>query len=354
MNQSNGHTYDILIVGAGLAGSILAYRLMDRGERVLLIADPNTPSASRVAAGLINPVTGQRLVLQKNIEALLASAHSFYHQLEELFDRKLLHSREMLRVIRNEKEAIAWQKRKSDPDYEPYLGDFRESDAFINAPEGLFSQHHTGFLDTNGLLDALHHHFIEHKSMHLGKVHHDDISLTPDGVRWQELQAKRIIFCEGWRGSSNPWFKHLPFQPAKGEIVTLHTDSRLPDHIINCGNWIIPIDHHTFKLGATYDWRVLDENETDNAQEKLMEALNQILVHPLKSKLIEQRAGVRPGTRDKQPFIGFHAEHPQLGIFNGFGSKGSLLTPWYSDIFARHITKGEALPSSADIARFNG
>ena len=110
MNLPDNDTYDVLIVGAGLAGSSLAYRLIERGERVLLITDPDIPSASRVAAGLINPVTGQRLVLQKNIETLLTSAHSFYHQLEARFGRKLLHSREMLRVIRNEKEAAAWQK----------------------------------------------------------------------------------------------------------------------------------------------------------------------------------------------------------------------------------------------------
>ncbi|MDX8404155.1 MAG: FAD-dependent oxidoreductase [Mariprofundaceae bacterium] len=345
--------YDVLIVGAGLAGSSLAYRLMERGKRVLLVADPDIPSASRVAAGLINPVTGQRLVLQKNIKTLLTSAHSFYHQLEELFDRKIFHNREMLRIIRNEKELAAWQKRKLDPAYEPYLGDFRENDAFINAPEGLFSQHHTAFLDTNRLLDTLHHYFSEYKSMLVGKVHYDDISLTLDGVHWQGLRAKKIIFCEGWRGSNNPWFTQLPFQPTKGEIVTLHTDFRLPDYIVNSGNWIIPIDQHTFKLGATYDWQILDENETNDAQEKLMKALNQILVHPFKSEFIEQKAGVRPGSRDKQPFIGFHAEYSQLGIFNGFGSKGSLLTPWYSDMFARHITHGEPLPANADIARFH-
>lgn len=354
MNQTDEFNHDVLIVGSGLAGSSLAYRLMQRGKRVLLIADPDTPSASRVAAGLINPVTGQRLVLQDNIEALLESAQSFYQHLEALFDQKLLHNREMLRVIRSEKEAEAWQKRKADPAYEPYIGNFKDHDRRINAPKGLFSQHYTGFLDTNALLDAFHHYFSEHKSMRLSKVHYDDISLTQDGVHWQGVQAKQIIFCEGWRGSSNPWFNHLPFQPAKGEIVTFFTDSRLPEAIINAGNWIIPIDQHTFKLGATYDWNVLDENVTDDAKEKLIKALKQIFVRPPKSRLIEQRAGVRPGSRDKLPFIGFHVEHPQLGIFNGFGSKGTLLTPWYSDMFARHITHGEALPANADIARFDG
>jgi len=343
-----------LIVGSGLAGSILAYRLMERGERVLLIDDPCTPSASRVAAGLINPVTGQRLVLQKNIETLLASAHQLYHHLEVKFGRKLLHDREMLRVIRNDNETTAWQKRKSDPAYTPYLGDYRKHDDFVNAPNGLFSQHHTGFLDTNALLDLLHLHFRDQNMMVSAKVNHDDISIVPEGVRWQAIEAKRIIFCEGWRGSLNPWFKHLPFQSAKGEIMTLITECPLPEHIINSGNWIIPIDQQRFKLGASYDWNQLDENITDSACEELIAALNKMVVHPLTCSVLEHKAGIRPGSRDKQLFIGFHAKHPLVGIFNGLGSKGSLLTPWYSDMFARHITDGDALPDDANIARFDG
>jgi len=346
--------YETLIVGSGLAGSSLAYRLRERDERVLLIADPDTPAASRVAAGLINPVTGQRFVLQDNIEALLTSAHSFYHHLESVLDRKLLHSREMLRVIRNEKEKLAWQKRKEDPAYAPYLGGHRESDPLVNTPEGAITQYHTSFLDTNELLDALHSHFLEQSIMQLSRVNYEEISLTESGVVWKGIKARRMIFCEGWRGSSNPWFNHLPFQPAKGEIVTLHTESTLPRTMINAGIWIIPIDRHTFKLGATYDWNVLDENESDDAREKLLAALDDTLVHPLKSTLLEQKAGVRPGSRDKKPFIGFHADHPQLGIFNGFGSKGSLLTPFYSELFANHITNGEPLPSDVNVERFHG
>jgi len=346
--------YESLIVGSGLAGSILAYRLIQKGQRALVIADPDTPSASRVAAGLINPVTGQRLVLQKNIETLLSSAHSFYHQLEEKFDQQLLHNREMLRVIRNEKEEEAWNRRISDPLYKPYLSHFKKDDPIINTSRGLFSQHHAGFLDTNRTLDALQHYFSEHKMIHSGKVNYSDIKLTSDGVCWKNIKAKQIIFCEGWRGSHNPWFNYLPFQPAKGEIVTLHTDTQLPDRIINAGKWIIPIDQHTFRLGATYDWNLQNEDNSDDAQELLMDALNQIFIHPFQCKLLKQKAGVRPGSRDKQPFIGFHAEHPQLGIFNGFGSKGSLLIPCYSELFADHITCGDTLPTEADIVRFHG
>jgi len=64
------------------------------------------------------------------------------------------------------------------------------------------------------------------------------------------------------------------------------------------------------------------------------------------------QAGIRPGSRDKHPFIGWHPAHTMLGIFNGFGSRGSLLVPWYAEAFSHAITKNAPIPEQADIRRF--
>jgi glycine/D-amino acid oxidase-like deaminating enzyme len=63
--------------------------------------------------------------------------------------------------------------------------------------------------------------------------------------------------------------------------------------------------------------------------------------------------GVRPATRDRQPFVGNHPEYPQLAVFNGFGAKGSLLVPWFSERMIRFLLHQEALPVTADIRRYN-
>ncbi len=325
--------HDLIIVGAGLAGSILAWKLTEHGKKMLVINDPATPSASRAAAGLINPVTGQRLVLQNNIEELLAAAHQFYHELEGKFDIKLLHEKRMLRLFRSERERSSWEKRRSEESYRPFI------DSELCQPDG-FYQFHTGFLDTNLLLDSLHEWLQQHNA------------LCEERFDYNELSRQQIIFCEGWRAQNNPWFDWLPFQPAKGEILTFRSTSALPDRIINRGKWLLPTDAHTFKLGATYDWKTLNESITDSARDEITDHLPQLCDDPGEIQLTDHVAGVRPGTRDKQPFIGHHPDHPHLGIFNGFGSKGSLLIPWYADRFVDHLTNHTPLPPEADIQRF--
>jgi glycine/D-amino acid oxidase-like deaminating enzyme len=346
--------HDALIVGAGLAGSILAYRLTLAGQKVLLVSDPSIPSASRAAAGLINPVTGQRLVLQDNIKELLASAQHFYHDIEARFGITIFHEREMLRIFRSEKEKATWENRIRDPAYHPYIDHELHDDPDINVDHGAFLQYHTGYLDTNTMLDSLHQWFREQEILIEAPLLYSDVTIESGSIQWQAVQAGRIIFCEGWRGQKNPWFDWLPFQPVKGEILTLSTDLTIPTYIINRGKWLLPINKGTFKLGATYGWNELNETVTEDAKQELLDAMEHIFLTRPSARVTNHMAGVRPGTKDKQPFVGLHPEHAQMGIFNGFGSKGSLMIPWHAEQFTYHLMDGTPLPEQADIRRWHG
>ncbi|MCF7821510.1 MAG: FAD-binding oxidoreductase [Mariprofundaceae bacterium] len=346
--------YDALIVGAGLAGSTLAYRLTLAGRNVLLVSDPSIPSASRTAAGLINPVTGQRLVLQEGAEALLASAKHFYRGIEARFGVSILHECEMLRILCSEKEKQAWENRTGDPAYNAYIDHELYDHPDINTGYGGFFQHHTWYLDTNTILDTLHQWFREQEILIEAPLSYGDITIESDNIQWQTVQADKIIFCEGWRGEKNPWFDWLPFQPAKGEILTLSSDAPIPTYMINRGKWLLPTSEGVFKLGATYERGELNETATEDAKQELLDVLEHIFPGRPVTRVTNHMAGVRPGTRDKQPFIGIHPEHARLGIFNGFGSKGSLMIPWHAEAFTCHLIDGAPLPAQADIRRWHG
>jgi len=65
---------DFLIVGQGLAGSLLAKELLRRGRTVHVVDDRWKSSSSQVAAGLMTPLTGRRFTLTKDYPELFASA----------------------------------------------------------------------------------------------------------------------------------------------------------------------------------------------------------------------------------------------------------------------------------------
>ncbi|MGM0595228.1 MAG: NAD(P)/FAD-dependent oxidoreductase [Pseudomonadota bacterium] len=346
---------DSLILGQGLAGSLLAMELIGRGERVLVVDDGHRSASSTAAAGLINPVTGQRMVKTVGVDACLPHAVQRYRELEQRLTLPLLMEKPMWRLLRREKEQQVWQKRKRDEGYGDYLGRWlasRELEPPFIAPLGGFVQRHTGYLDTAALLTALRQQLQQSGSYRQVSLSYDELALEDGLVRIGGLVSRRLIFCEGYRAMHNPWFDWLPFTPAKGEILSLQLTQPLPDVLVNAGRWLMPRGNGEYRLGATYEHDRLDSEPTETARNSLLGALPRILRRPGQYQVTGQQAGVRPATSDRRPFIGWHPRWPQLGIFNGFGSKGSLLIPWYATRFVDNLLHDAPLPSDADIRRY--
>ncbi|MEI8209320.1 MAG: FAD-dependent oxidoreductase, partial [Methylococcales bacterium] len=166
---------------------------------------------------------------------------------------------------------------------------------------------------------------------------------------WQAVYPKKIIFCEGYQALQNPWFSWLPFQLAKGEIITLEYQGELADKILNFGHWLIPLDHQTLRIGATFDRTHLNNHPTLNAQAELLKSMTGVLPS-FSTKVLKHQANIRPCTLDKRPFIGEHPSYSSLVIFNGFGAKGSLQIPWYCQQFTDSLLNN--LPSPSSIQRY--
>lgn len=342
---------DFLIIGQGLAGSLLAWELMQRQKQVLVI-DNGQESASLVAAGLINPVTGMRFVKSFDVDRLLPTAKSCYQQLSEHFQQPFYIEKPMLRLLRNEKELLTCQKRLQQAEYNKYLEDIIPSSRSINAPQGVLKQSQTGYLLTQALLKHLKNYFIQKNAYINTQISYNEIILSPT-LSWKTLQPKHIIFCEGYMATDNPWFSYLPFQPVKGEIITATSIQTIQQNILNYGHWFIPLDNHQFRTGATFDRDDLSPKTSIAAKETLLSSLKQVYAGLNVDKIISHRAGVRPTTLDKQPFIGQHPKYPSLSIFNGFGAKGSLQIPFYCQRFADTLIDQQPISPASNILRYN-
>jgi len=347
---------DTIVVGQGLAGSMLAWMLMQRGQRVLVVDAAVHPSASRCAAGIVNPLSGQRLVKATGFEAHWRVAARCYGDLSLQLGKSFWTELPLLRVLRSEQEQQLLERRRADPDYAAHISAVVASGAStlpIDDPFGSVALNHAGYLDTAAVLDALREYFRIHQS--LVETALDYEHLKPDGSDgwvWHGIAAGQVVFCEGYGVSVNPWFQTLPLQPVAGEILTLETREELPRQIINKGHWLLPLGDRTCRLGATYAWGWEQLTPTTRAREELLGALAGLWCKDLSPRVVAHCVGARVGTTDKSPLLGRHPERAALLVFNGFGSKGSATIPYFAERMVQHMLEGEALPPEADIGRF--
>ena len=72
---------EFLIIGQGLSGTWLSYYLQKEKRSFLVIDNNKSVTASRVAAGIINPVTGRRIVKTWMIDELIPFVQKAYSEL---------------------------------------------------------------------------------------------------------------------------------------------------------------------------------------------------------------------------------------------------------------------------------
>jgi len=342
--------HDFMIVGQGLAGSLLAWSLLQAGAEVCIVSDRQL-SASRVAAGLINPVTGQRFVLADRTPDMLTWAKNFYQNIETTLSIKCFHVHPMIRLFNNNKEQSNCNKRLLQPAYRPYLHPCHIPDA-LNAEYSGILQRETAWLDTNVLLDALHEYFQKHATVVFADVDVQAVQQKKDTLHWQGLSTSKIIYSQGYKMLENPLFSWLPLQPSHGEIITCSTTEEISPEIINKGKWLLPTSTHSCRIGATYDPDIKTPTKHEKSKQNLLQFAQALFTEKHTFTCTNHQAGIRPTTKDKQPFIGFHPLHPNICIFNGFGSRGSLLIPWYAREFSNTLLQDYPIPMEADIMRF--
>jgi glycine/D-amino acid oxidase-like deaminating enzyme len=132
---------DYLVVGQGLAGSLVACLLLERGRKILVVDDGHRTAASQVAAGIINPITGKRLNRPLLVDALLRDAFEVYPRLESRLNARFFARRVVRRILASADEARYWARRRQLDEYRPYLaspGQFEELPD-LKAPFGAFA-----------------------------------------------------------------------------------------------------------------------------------------------------------------------------------------------------------------------
>ncbi|MBE6412662.1 MAG: FAD-binding oxidoreductase [Opitutales bacterium] len=344
---------DYIVVGQGIAGSCLAYELLQRNKKIVLIDESWKDSACLVAAGVINPITGKRLVKSWRSAFAHPYAKKFYKGLEKKLNASFFHDRKILQMCKSDEESELWQERSTQDGYCEFVGEFTKPESFgiLNDSRGSYFIEHSAWVETRVAMSAFKKYFLEQGVLRLEKFDFSTLDSSGEFLKYGDLSAKKIIFCDGWRVLENPYFSWLPYRPAKGEILELRSTADVPLHIIHRGNWIMKNSPDTFRIGSTWDRENLNSNPTELGRSELTSALSNMFRQKIDFEVVNHFAGVRPCTATTRPHLGEHPSDSRILSFNGFGSKGYALSPYFAQHFCQWLDGECTLDSEANLIR---
>lgn len=336
---------DFLIIGQGLAGSTLAVELLKRRRSILVVDRQDGTGSTRIAAGLITPLTGKGMNPAWRQQYYLPKALEFYHALEQESGRKLYHPTPVVRVFASERERKKWRNKQDQ--LEQWAHEVPRVDGPFQHDFGGIEMQDGAWLDTLAFLHVVQDKLIDADSWREAAFSEQDVSFVDGKVKWQDVTADKLILCQGAYGlrgvdGYQGWFSHVHHRSAKGEILNVWIDGLDDARRYHCNGWLAPREGGMWKAGANYDWKHLDAIPSEEGKAEVLEKLNTWVKlgenMDVPMEVIGHEAGIRPIVRNSMPVVGFHPEMAEVGFFNGLGSKGSLMAPAVAEHFAAHLS----------------
>jgi glycine/D-amino acid oxidase-like deaminating enzyme len=329
---------EFAIVGQGLAGTALAWHLLRRGRTVLTLDGERGSSASRVAAGLITPVTGKRLARSWRWDELFPAAAAFYRSVEAETGESLFHQRPSLRIFASEAERDEFRRREGTI-LRGLVRPGAVNAEWFATQSGGFEMPDAARLDVPRFLDASRDYFRARGAYR-----------TADVTSPESLDAETVVLCRGYAPEPDPWFGAIRFNAAKGEILTVRVPGLAEERVVHRGIWLVPGGSGLFHVGATHTWEPLDATPTAEGRAEIEVKLRDFLKLPY--EVVGHRAAVRPVIGAGSPVLGRHPANPRLAYFNGLGAKGSLLAPFFANLLAAHLCGEGDIDAAVNVARF--
>lgn len=342
---------EVLIVGQGLAGTWLSWWLHRAGVAFHLIDKPDRGGASIRAAGLVNPVTGRRMVTTWKIEELMPFAFHSYGELGNFLNESFIQEVSLIDLFPSVQMLQAFQKRMEEEKTYLYPGDDREKySAWFRYDLGWGSVRPCALVSVENMLARWRVWLRIKESLIESVFKLSDLHIEDSCVEYSGARYRYIIFCDGESSAQNPFFNKLPFALNKGEGLLLAIDGLPGGFVFKKGMSLVPFRENIYWLGSSYEW-TFDDNQPSANFRKMAEGW---LTHNLKLPytILEHFAAIRPATLERRPFIGFHPLYPQIGILNGLGTKGCTLAPFFAKQMVNKLTGEGGIDPLADIKRF--
>ncbi|WP_298533015.1 FAD-binding oxidoreductase [uncultured Algibacter sp.] len=343
---------DYIVVGIGIAG-ISFCEYLKANNKSFMVFDDVSQKSSTVAGGLYNPVVLKRFTSVWKSKEQLGLALPLYANIEKELNVKLDYKIPVYRKFASLEEQNDWFSASDKPLLSEFLSTriIKNNSPYIEAPYGFGEVLETGRIDVKTMIEAYKSDLIKKEALKERPFDYDALSFKNDKVSYRSIDATNVVFSEGCGVKQNPFFKDLPLNPAKGELVVIHAPDLKIEFVLKAGVFLIPLGDDKYIVGATYEWKDLSNSISLNAKEELLNKLKKLIHCPF--EVIDQLAGIRPTVKDRRPLVGQHKVHKNLFVLNGLGTRGVMIGPYVAKQLYNFIENNEALESAIDIARFS-
>lgn len=344
---------DFLIIGQGIAGTLLSFLLRERGKTITVVERPDSRTGSSVfSSALINPYT-IREVREGSVRASrhpwIIAALGTYASIEQCLGIDVVQELDMVLQARELEDGrygeTGWELVMPDA---IGLGDGVRDPARqlakrsplwrVNEQELLLAW--SAHLETEGLLVRT--------NFDLDEAIYDDAS---GSWAFGDVRAKGIICCGGAGPRGIKGFEALPFTPNQGDVLLLDIPGLPRRFVYQLGpTRLVPWGKEDrFWCGSNYRWDACTEPDKAWAERALDDIRARI---GLPIETIEHALAPRPTTAGQFPFMGWHPHRPGLGIFNGLGTRGFSNGPFWAIAFADYLCGRTAKIEGYHLERF--
>lgn len=344
-------TTNFLIIGQGLSGTWLSYELEKAGASYLVIDEPIKNSSTNIASGIINPVTGRRMAKTWMVETLLPFAEHAYTEMGRNLGQDLITATKVFDFFSAPDRRLAFEKRSQMfAEYLQWPEDENHYRPIFNYPFGYGIVSPAYQVNVQAMKQAWQQELATKNLLLEEKFETENLVLGNDGITYKNIKASKVIFCDGIAAYENPYFKSLPWAFNKGEVLIVDIPDLPKDGLYKKTNTIVPWKDGLFWIGSSYDHDFTDDKPTTTFYQQTETWLKNFLKLPF--TIVDHFAGIRPGTMERRPFVGLHPVHNQVGIFNGMGSKGVSLAPYFAQQLAVHLLYQHPILPEVDVKNF--
>ena len=339
---------DFIIVGQGIAGTTLAFKLLKKNHSVHVIDNYDPNSSSSIALGLYNPLVLKWLTKSWEADNQLSDMFDYLDEFEKKFNTKINYKKNIHRLLNSTYDKNNWLEKQTSPKRSSYMSKNLKFLNNINKPFGVVKN--SGWVDVKLMLDTFRNYLKTNLLISDEHFIHDKLLFNDNSINYKQYSCKYLVFCEGSTVLKNNFFNYLDFKMTKGEIINFYSPNLKINEIIHSGVTTIPLGNDNYIAGSTFNRDIQDLKCTAESKNEIIDKIKKI--KDFKFVINSQRIAVRPSVSDRRPIIGSHYKHKNIFLMNGLGSRGVLMASYLANILFSNILRKEKINPEINVKRF--